>query len=553
MDGRQIEALLQNLKSLGTARLSALGAIGAFVFAVISIGSFFATRSTFEVLYVGLTQQDISRMSAVLAEADIPFESSSDGTKLSVGIGSVPQARALLAEKGLPGSPSAGYELFDKLGALGLTSFMQEVTRVRALEGELARTIQNIKGVKAARVHLVLPDAGALRSRKQSPAASVVIRTDLANDATAASAIKHLVAAAIPEMVSDQVTVIGTDGSVLSAGGDGSREASSKLVELERSMARQLQDNIRRTLAPYLGVDHFEVSANVRLNADKRQVSETTFDPLKRVERSTRIVKETQNSQENAGAAAVSVAQNIPNEQAGSSGGDQTKRAQDRKEETTNYEIDTKSTSITSDGYRVENVSAAIVINKKRLAEAFGKELTDADLGTQIAEIEKLAQSAIGFDAQRGDRINVSAVNFVADSMLQPSSSDGGWIMSAMSLSGVLIKSLTILAISAIVVFAGFRPALKAVLDRSISHAPVAALAAPVSAMTNAVEAFDRSAIGSALAAPGSTPFSDDRTMFGSNDVVRRPAAGPKDRLDLILSQDEEQATAVLRDWVRNG
>jgi len=140
----------------------ALGAAGIFVFALISIGSYFASRSSYETLYVGLTPPDISRMGSVLSQAGITFEASLDGTKLGVPIGQAAEARALLAEKGLPGSPSSGYELFDKLGALGLTSFMQEVTRVRATEGELARTIQYLKGVRAARVHLVLPDGNAL-------------------------------------------------------------------------------------------------------------------------------------------------------------------------------------------------------------------------------------------------------------------------------------------------------------------------------------------------------------------------------------------------------
>ncbi len=178
MDWRQFENLYRSLLGLGRRRLLALGAAGVSIFALITIGSYFASHSNFETLYVGLTPSDVSRVGAALSEAGIPFESSIDGTKLSVPIGQTAQARALLAEKGLPGSQSAGYELFDKLGALGLTSFMQEVTRVRALEGELSRTIQYLKGVRAARVHIFLPDQNVLQVKKEAPSASVVIRTD---------------------------------------------------------------------------------------------------------------------------------------------------------------------------------------------------------------------------------------------------------------------------------------------------------------------------------------------------------------------------------------
>ena len=279
MDWRQFENLFRSLKGLGRKRLMALGAAGVFVFALISIGSYFASRSSYETLYVGLTPPDISRMGSVLSQAGITFEASLDGTKLGVPIGQAAEARALLAEKGLPGSPSSGYELFDKLGALGLTSFMQEVTRVRATEGELARTIQYLKGVRAARVHLVLPDGNALSVKKQTPSASVVIRTDVAGDATAAPAIRHLVAAAIPEMKPDEVEVIGTDGTLLGGANGTPGDAPSQKLDLEHQIAKQIQDSVRRTLSPYLGLDNFEVSAVARLNTDKHQTSETKFDP----------------------------------------------------------------------------------------------------------------------------------------------------------------------------------------------------------------------------------------------------------------------------------
>ncbi len=148
--------------------------------------------------------------------------------------GQTAEARMLLAEKGLPSSANAGYELFDNLGSIGLTSFMQEVTRVRALEGEIARTIQAVKGVKAARVHLVLPDAGSSRRNRQTPSASVVIRTEAAGDFSSAQAIRHLVAAAVPELTVDQVTVLSTDGAILAAGGELASVVPTKLVELEK-------------------------------------------------------------------------------------------------------------------------------------------------------------------------------------------------------------------------------------------------------------------------------------------------------------------------------
>ncbi len=140
----------------------------------------------------------------------------------------------LLAEKGLPSSTNAGYELFDKLGSIGLTSFMQEVTRVRALEGEIARTIQGMSGVKAARVHIVLPDSGSFRRNRQPPSASVIVRTESAGDFSGAPAIRHLVAAAVSGMTVDQVTVLSTDGTILASGGDSVSASPAKMMGLEK-------------------------------------------------------------------------------------------------------------------------------------------------------------------------------------------------------------------------------------------------------------------------------------------------------------------------------
>ena len=559
MDWRQVENLYQSLKGRGRQRLIALGIAGAFVFALITIGSYFASRSAYDTLYVGLTPSDVSRMGTVLTEAGIAFETSTDGTKLSVPVGDTAQARALLAEKGLPGSQTAGYELFDKLGALGLTSFMQEVTRVRALEGELSRTIQYLKGVRAARVHIFLPDQNALRVKKQSPSASVVIRTDIAGDAAAAPAIKHLVASAIPEMSPEEVQVIGTDGTILGGGKSATGDAPVQMLELERTVAQQIQDSVRRTLVPYLGLDNFEVSAIARLNIDKRQTSETNFDPESKVERSTRVIKEAQSSQD-AAKTNVSVEQNIPGEAAPNK--DQAKKAQDRKEETTNYEISTKSASTTSEGYKVDNISVAVVINKRRLAEVMGKDAKAEDLDRQVAEIEKIALSAAGIDKKRGDHISVSAVDF-APTPFEADASSGGWQQLVMSLAGTGIKSLTILLLAAIVVMAGFRPVMRTLLSNGVVEAPasVAALGSPISSIAGTGAApLDMPEMASPLLEPGANPFDGEGGMgsmgsdFGSGlSFGRSLALGPVEKLGAIIDSDEEQATAILKHWVKNG
>ena len=142
----QLVQIFKNFGSLGRTRLMILAGVGAVSIAIVLAAALFVNKPAQETLYVGLDSPDLNQISMALAEANINFQVGTDGTSISVPAGMTGKARLMLAERGLPNSANAGYELFDNVGSLGLTSFMQEVTRVRALEGEIARTIQSIYG-----------------------------------------------------------------------------------------------------------------------------------------------------------------------------------------------------------------------------------------------------------------------------------------------------------------------------------------------------------------------------------------------------------------------
>ncbi len=419
----QLERLWTSLLGLGARRLAGLGIVGVTVFAAVGFGSYYLSRPDFETLYIGLNAQDVSRIGAALKEAGVTFDVNAQGNAVSVRRGQTSQARMLLAEKGLPTSSNAGYELFDKMGSMGLTSFMQEITRLRALEGEIARTIQAMKGVKGARVHIVLQDTGSFRRTRQQPSASVIIRTESVDDISSAAAIRHLVAAAVPGMTVDQVTVLNTDGVLMAAGSDAFNASPAKMLTLEKTLGKELHDNVMQTLAPYLGPDNMRVSVALRLNTDKRQINETNFNPEGKTERSVRTVKETGSSQNsNAKGATVGVEQNIPADQATTAGpgGDQNKKQNERREELTNYEVSSKTTQTISEGYKVENLAIAVVVNRKRMIAALGEGAAPDALDKQLKEVERLVGSAAGVDAKRGDRITVAAVEFLPNDRAEP-------------------------------------------------------------------------------------------------------------------------------------
>jgi len=544
MPGRQhAERLWTSLIQLGARRLAALAAIGLVVFLAVGCGAYYLSRPAQETLYTGLDREDIGRMGSVLKDAGIPFDVSSDGTSILVSYGNTAQARMLLAEKGLPHSAKSGYELFNDLGSLGLTSFMQEVTKVRALEGELARTIQGMKGVKAARVHLVLPDRGSFRREQQPPSASVVIRTSPADDASSAQAIRHLVSAAIPGMSVDKVTVMNTEGTLLASGDDSANASTGKLANLEKTVGLEIQDSIRRTLSPYLGIGNFEISVAARLNTDKVSTNETIFNPESKVERSIRTVKETEVSQNKTGQKPTTVQQNLPEETVRGESSDSSSEDNQRREELTNYEISSKTIQTISDGYSIRNLSVAVLVNKSRITSLLGDGANPNEIDAKVAEIEQLVASAAGFNKSRGDQIKVAAVSFVDDGgMLQPV--PGPSVAEIlMRQFGTVVNALTVLALCAMLIWFGLRPAVRMLIARhqaeiEIQREQMAALSA-AEASKELMEAAERE---------------EKARQAALEEELARPMIEmqrtPQRKLEQIIELSEEQAAAVLKQWL---
>jgi flagellar M-ring protein FliF len=527
----QIQNIADNLRAFGPGRLAMLGGIAALVLAVIAVASIYLNRPAYETLYVGLERADVNQIGLVLGEAGIGFDVASDGTTILVAAGKTAQARMLLAEKGLPTSANAGYELFDNVGSLGLTSFMQQITRVRALEGEIARTIQSIAGIKAARVHIVMSERASFRRDEQQPTASVVIKASETDALKNATSIRHLVAAAVPGLNADKVTVLDSSGTLLAAGDDPTNTSASRTMNVERTVEMQIGENIRRALAPYLGPENFRASVRADVNTDQRQIEETIFDPESRVERSVQIVRSNENASQRSTAAPATVEQNLPAAQVAPATGPESSEQNERKEETTNYEVNSKRIATTSNGYTVEKMSIAVVVNQQRLAAILGKDATPEQINTRIADIQKVVASATGFTEARGDVINVSAVEFI-DGLDGQVIDEPGIFDAASQHLGTMINALAFVVVVFLMAWFGLRPL-------------AAALGKPAVAPPS-FEDVQRSlptpeGAGQAVGAlPQSNPLDDLRQKI-------RPA--PQERLARMVDLNEERTAHILRKW----
>ncbi|MGO8844581.1 MAG: flagellar basal-body MS-ring/collar protein FliF [Methylocella sp.] len=538
----QIERLWASLLKLGARRLIALGVIGVSVFAMTGLAGYFLSRPASEVLYAGLDRQDVGRIAGALKEADIPFDVSSDGGTVLVRYGETARARMLLAEKGLPNSPNAGNELYDKLGSLGLTSYMQEVTRVRALEGELARTIQLMRGVKAARVHVVLADEGSFRRTRQPPSASVVVRTETPDALVAAKAIRHLVAAAVPGMTPAEVTVLSTDGVLLAAGDDQADAAPGAMLALEKTVSREILDNVRKTLTPYLGLPNFQISVAARLNTDKKQTNETIFNPDSRVERSVRVVKQNQLSQNSSNSSPATVQRNLPQENPSTNDGKQSNEENRKQEELTNYELSSKTISTVSGGYGIDNLSVAVLVNRASLLASLGGNPAPEAVERRMSELQQLVASAAGTRSERGDIIKVVAVDFIDsghDLEPQPSPTVGDLLLRQ---TGTVVNAATILVVTLLLIWFGLRPATKAILSMPVKEGGTVA---ELAALENLGDTD--SSDGERGQLPNWTPAGETNLI---EDLTNNPRHSPQKRLEQIVEFDEDKATAVLKQWL---
>ena len=544
----QIASIVDNLRSLGPKRLAMMGGAAALVVAVILTASIWLNRPAYETLYVGLDRNDVGQIGMVLSEAGIRYDVSSDGAAVMVPTGRTGQARMLLAERGLPTSSNAGYELFDNVGSFGLTSFMQEVTRVRALEGEIARTIQSITGIKSARVHIVMPERASFRREEQAPTASVVVRAGGSDAVKTALAIRHLVSAAVPRLTPDKVTVLDASGDLLAAGDDPNNNSATRSITIERTVESQVEDNIRRALAPYLGHENFRTSVKAEVNTDMRQIEETIFDPESRVERSVQIVRANDQANQRQAAPPTTVQQNLPEEDLATAEGAASSEQRERREETTNYELNSKRIATVSNGYSVSRLSIAVVVNRERLAAVLGADATPERIAERIAEIEKLVSSAAGFDTARGDVINVSSVEFI-DGIAGVEMAEPGMFESIGRHAGTMINALAFVVVVFLVSWFGLRPLVAAVAGKKEEDGEMNFGDIQLS-LPNPLDAMQ---LPDPLAADGEAmnPFGGPFPDHMADDIRFKIKPAPQDRLAQMVDLNEERTAMILRKWAK--
>src|SRR5271169_3188985 len=391
--------------------------IGFFAFVIIRV-----TTPQMTTLFTDLSTEDSSAIIKDLERQAIPYELRNDGAVIMVPMDKVTRLRMKLAEGGLPKGGGSGYEIFDKSDALGTTSFVQNINHLRALEGELARTIRAIDRIQAARVHLVLPERPLFSRETPEPSASIVVRVRGALEPQQIRAIRHVVASAVNGLKPQRVSIVDESGQLLADGAASDVDQAvgdERRAGFEKRMRKQVEDIV----SSVVGAGRARVQLSADFDYNKITQTSDKFDPEGRVLRSSQTREESSATTDNNGQ--VSVDNELPgnkNPDAAAAARDQSKKT----EETNNYEIShTTKTEVTEAG-RVNRISVAVLVDGSYSKSEKGEMVYQERSKEQLDRIAALVRSAIGFDQKRGDHIEVVNLRFAEAPTAAPISEPTG-------------------------------------------------------------------------------------------------------------------------------
>lgn len=406
---------LTSLKALGRTQQIALGVAGAALLGVLTYFAFYAGGGASALLYGDLDLTEAAEMADDLAKAHISFTTSQDGTRIFVAKDKVASARLLLAKDGLPSGGAVGYELFDKSGTLTSTQFEQSINETRAMEGELERSIRLLHGVRNVRVHLVLPHRDLFSTETNPSQASVVLDIGRAGRMApdGIQAIQNLVAAAVPGLRPQNISIVDTRGDVLVKPGDPDSLAGqeSQLEKQRHAEEQRLAQAVEDMLVPTLGAGHVRARAAVTMNTDEIHETDESYDPNQQVLRSQQTSSDKSVNTESS--PSTTVGNNLPNANANQD--NKTGSTNDREEETNNYEIGKRVRVVNQSRPRVARVSMAVLVDGTMTKDKSGKEVWTPLDDSELERITTLAQTAVGFDKARGDEVRVVSMRFMPD------------------------------------------------------------------------------------------------------------------------------------------
>jgi len=375
----------------------------------------------YRVLYSNLSDRDGGAVVASLSQLNVPYKIADGGGAILVPAAQVHDVRLRLASQGLPRGGNVGFELVDNQ-KFGATQFQEQINYQRGLEGELARTIQTLSAVAAARVHLAIPKPSVFVREQQQPTASVVVTLHSGRelDRAQVNGIVHLIASSVPELTVDNVSVLDQNGSLLSRRRDANDNGlDPSQLSYVKQLEQQTNQRIIDILEPILGRNNARVQVTADVDFSRSEAVAETFHPNTDPKAAALRTQQTSQSTTQAGAGAQGVPGALSNQpppggqlnldgKAGQpNAAAPSAPVNARKDESIAYEVDKKIEHTKAPVGGVRRMTAAVVVNYRKQTEKDGKSTQAALSEKEMEQITALVREAMGFNKERGDSLNV--------------------------------------------------------------------------------------------------------------------------------------------------
>jgi len=499
-------------------------------------------------LYTGLSLEDSSAIVTELQTLNIPFELRGEGDTILIPRDQITTVRMSLAGSGLPTNGQVGYEIFDQQNTLGATSFVQNINNVRALEGELARTIGSLNRITSARVHLVLPERQLFRRETKEPSASIVLGVRGQLSQGEIRAIQHLVAAAIEGLQPNRVSIVDESGSLLASGTADEMTGALAGEASERTLAYEnlVRTRVEEMLANVVGMGRARVEVSAEIDFNRQTTTSETFDPESQVVRSSQVREET-NSSANQDQQ-VSVANELPGASSNNGTGGTTENG-NSTEEVTNYEISKKTETAITEAGSIKRLSVAVVVDGVYANDASGAPVYTPRSAESVAQLLTLVRSAVGYNEARGDSVEVINMQFAEPPQANAPGTDaasGLFDFTRDDLMNGAEMAVTLLIALALVFFV-MRPLLKKVLTPEVQP-----LALPMAA-----EVGNQAMLGSDGELVPSLGHDGEPQDLTPAWVANAKSMGESQLQTLktvgtLVEENPKQAAQIVRDWLQS-
>ncbi len=550
-----MNGIVDGLRALGPARLIGLAVAAVMTVAALLTLTSFSGGEPMTLLYGELDLSESAQIVEHLEKQQIPYQLRGGGREVLVPADRIARARLLLARDALPSGGVVGYEIIDRGTGMVASQFEQRMNQLRALEGELTRTIRGIRGVRNARVHIVLPRREPFERQTPQAQASVLLSTSPGGiDRESVQAITHLVATAVPGLKIDNITIADSRGSLLSHSGEaGASRSNDHAEELRRGIEMRISRSVEEILERSAGPGRVRAEATVDLDLDRINETREQFDPEGQVARSTQSTTSSNRSTEAANNS-VSVQNNLPNADAGQSGG--TGSQEQRQDETTNYEITKTVRNLVRDQAQIRRLSVAVLVDGIEDKTPTGEIVWKARPQEELDQMARLVKTAIGFDAKRGDQFEIVNMRFAPRDDTPPP--DAAKLL-GLPIAKDDVMALVRPAVPALVVLAMLLFILRPMITRLTSAPPptgedgltLAGAGGADARMLDTIQSAPRTGSGRTALATTDGGITDDDEDLSVENVEGVIKVTSVRRLTTLVERHPEESLSIVRAWLR--